>query len=424
MIVDIVEIRIKAGNGGNGAISFHREKYVNAGGPDGGDGGRGGDLWFEASDEMHTLMDFRYTKKFAAGNGENGSKKNMRGKNGEDMVVKVPAGTVITDTETGRVVADMRRGSKRLVLKGGGGGKGNARFATSTRRTPRFATPGRKTVFHTVRLELKSIADVGLIGFPNVGKSTLLSVVSAARPKIADYHFTTLKPNLGVVRVGDDSFVMADIPGLIEGAGEGLGLGHDFLRHIERTRMLIHVIDVSGIEGRDPVDDYYKIRKELEGYNPILADRREIVAANKIDLDTDGAGLARLQAEMKQLGIPVYPISAAAAKGVKELMSAVKAMLDTLPPSQPVEEEGIIEEWAIGENDLNFEVSRGMDGVMEANGSTIDFIFDRIDPSDPMSMRHFEKLLIDFGIIAELRRAGVTNGETVRLNGEEFDFVE
>jgi len=382
MIVDKVQITIKAGNGGNGAISFHREKYVNAGGPDGGDGGRGGDVIFEANDDMRTLLDFRFTKKFFAENGAAGGKNNMFGKTGADMVIKVPSGTVVTDSDTGRVVADLKQGARRTVLKGGIGGKGNSRFATPTRRAPRFATPGRKTEPHKVTLELKSIADVGLVGFPNVGKSTLLSVVSAARPKIADYHFTTLQPNLGVVQMGEDSFVMADIPGLIEGASEGLGLGHDFLRHIERTRMIVHVVDVSGAEGRDPLDDYRKIRKELADYSPELAARREIVAANKTDISSEA--LEKLKKELEKEGVEVYPISAATNSGIKELLNAVRRELETIPRPEPIEEEGVIEEWEYSASDMTFEVTRGMDGTVEANGTTIDYIFERIDPSDPM----------------------------------------
>ncbi|MBQ9941632.1 MAG: GTPase ObgE [Christensenellaceae bacterium] len=424
MIVDKVKIFIKAGNGGNGAISFHREKYVNAGGPDGGDGGKGGDLIFQASDEMRTLVDFRFAKKFSAENGSNGAKNNMTGKAGEDLIVKVPVGTVVIDEETGRVVADMHSKEPRVILKGGRGGKGNARFATPTRRTPRFSTPGRKTVGRSVILELKSIADVGLLGFPNVGKSTLLSVVSSAKPKIADYHFTTLKPNLGVVRVREESFVMADIPGLIEGAADGVGLGHDFLRHVERTRMMVHVVDASGIEGRDPVDDYEKIRHELELYSPELATRPEIVAANKMDITGAEEGYRRLKEKLEPLGIPVFPISAAARKDVGRLLDAVAAKLKELPPPQVMEEEGVIEEWEIMGTEMTFETGRGEDGIAEVNGTVVDEIFARIDPSDPASMRHFAKLLEDFGIIKALREMGVKDGEEVRLNGETFDFVE
>lgn len=424
MIVDKVKIEIKAGNGGNGAVSFHREKYVNAGGPDGGDGGNGGNVVFVASDNLRTLMDFRFVRKYKAENGENGRKNNMTGKNGEDMIVEVPTGTVVTDAETGRVVADMHRGARKIVLRGGRGGKGNARFATPTRRAPRFATPGRRTVARQVVLELKSIADVGLIGFPNVGKSTLLSVVSGAKPKIADYHFTTLNPNLGVVAAGEESFIMADIPGLIEGASQGLGLGHDFLRHIERTRMVVHVVDASGCEGRDPLEDYRKIRRELAEYSAELAEKPEIVAANKTDITGAEDGVQALREALEPEGVQVYAVCAATRAGVKELLSAVAAKLRELPPPEPIAEEGVVEEWELQSGELTFEVSRGMDGVVEANGSLIDEIFSRIDPSDPDSMRHFAKLLVDFGIIAALRDFGVQDGQEVRLNGETFDFVE
>lgn len=424
MIVDKARIWIKAGNGGPGAVSFHREKYVNAGGPDGGDGGKGGDVWFEASDQMRTLVDFRFTKKFSAENGETGRKSNMSGKSGEDLVIQVPSGTVVIDAASGRVVADMKQGAKKRILRGGKGGKGNARFATPVRRAPRFSTPGRKTTAREVILELKSIADVGLIGFPNVGKSTLLSAVTAAKPKIADYHFTTLQPNLGVVQYRDMSYVMADIPGLIEGASQGLGLGHDFLRHIERTRMLVHVIDASGGEGRDPVDDYYKIRKELEEYSAELARRIEIVAANKSDITGADVGFELLKEELEPKGVKVIPISAAAHMGTKALLDEIARQLQILPAPEPILEEGVIEEWDMEADELTFEVSRGMDGVVEANGNLIDDIFARINPSDPDSMRHFGKLLVDFGIISSLRDFGVKDGEEVRLNGETFDFVE
>jgi len=424
MIVDKVKIYIKAGNGGDGAVSFRREKYVSAGGPDGGDGGNGGNIVFQASRDLRTLMDFRFNRKFVAANGENGQKRNMTGGSGADLVIKVPPGTVILDEDSGRVVADLRTSEPRVILRGGRGGKGNARFATPTRQAPRFATPGKKTVGRNVVLELKTIADVGLIGFPNVGKSTLLSVVSAARPKIADYHFTTLHPNLGVVSLHDSSFVMADIPGLIEGASEGAGLGHDFLRHVERTRMMVHVVDASGIEGRDPVEDYHKIRGELEAYSAALAERPELVAANKLDLPGGEEGFERLKAALEPLGKRVFPISAATRKGVDELMRAVLGQLSQLPEAQPMEEEGVIEEWETAGLDLTFETTRGEDGIAEVNGSAIDEIFARIDPADPDSMRHFQKLLKDFGVIDALREMGVEDGEEVRLNGETFDFVE
>ena len=417
MIVDKVKIFIKAGNGGNGCVSFHREKFVTAGGPDGGDGGNGGDIIFEASDEVRTLMDFRYTKKYMASNGEQGRKKNMRGANGENLVIKVPAGTVVIDAETMRVAADIKPGTRRVLLKGGKGGRGNARFATPTRQTPRFATPGRKTVGHEVILELKSIADVGLVGFPNVGKSTLLSVITSARPKIADYHFTTLRPNLGVVKADDYSFVVADIPGLIEGASEGAGLGHDFLRHIERTRMIVHVLDASGIEGRDPIEDYYAIRRELSEYSPELADRPEIIVANKTDISAEN--IEKLREELGDILV----ISAATRAGVKELVNKIRAELKELPEPEPLEEDGVLQEWEM-KSELTFEVSRGEDGVAEANGDAIDEIFRRINPDEPDSMRHFQKLLVDFGIVQALRNFGVQDGDEVRLNGETFDFVE
>ncbi len=421
MIADKVRIFIKAGNGGDGAVSFHREKFVNAGGPDGGDGGDGGDIIFEASENTRTLMDFRYDKKFVAQNGENGAKNNMRGRSGEDMIIRVPAGTVISDEE-GRVVADIKEGRK-TVLMGGRGGKGNARFATPTRRTPRFSTPGRKTSGRYVVLELKTIADVGFVGFPNAGKSTLLSVISAAKPKIADYPFTTLNPNLGVVKLGEESFVAADIPGLIEGASEGTGLGHEFLRHIERTRMLVHIVDVSGMSGRDPVDDYIKIRKELEAYSPKLARKPEIVAANKLDMPESNINAEKLRKYLDD-SVEYYEISAASHLGVKQLIGGIIKKLRDLPPIEDIQEDGVIEDWHSNISGLTFELTRGIDGITEVNGSAIDEIFMRIDPNDPASMRHFEKLLEDFGIVKALRDYGVKDGETVRMNGEEFDFVD
>lgn len=424
MIVDKVKIFIKAGNGGDGAVSLHREKYVNAGGPDGGDGGNGGNIVFQADPELRTLMDFRYHQKFIASAGENGKKKNMRGKNGEDLIIKVPEGTVIIDEETGKIAADMRPGSSRVLLRGGAGGKGNARFATATRQTPRFATPGYKTQGRYVILELKSIADVGLIGFPNVGKSTMLSVLTSARPKIANYHFTTIRPNLGVVQQDDYSFIMADIPGLIEGASQGAGLGHDFLRHIERTRMLVHVIDVSGMEGRDPIDDYQKIRGELMSYSQQLVQKPEIIAANKCDLPDSQENLQRLKDHLAPKGISVYPISAVTRQGIPELLYRIVDILKSLPEEKFLEEEGVIEEWEMSESKLDYDIYRDEDGVVCVDGSLIRDIFSKIDPNEPDSMRHFQKLLIDFGIIKELRKFGVQDGDTVRMEELEFDFID
>lgn len=424
MIVDKVKIFIKAGNGGDGAVSLHREKYVNAGGPDGGDGGNGGNIVFQADPELRTLMDFRYHQKFVAAAGENGKKKNMRGKNGEDLIIKVPEGTVIIDEETGKIAADMRPGSSRILLRGGAGGKGNARFATATRQTPRFATPGYKTQGRYVILELKSIADVGLIGFPNVGKSTMLSVLTSARPKIANYHFTTIRPNLGVVQQDDYSFIMADIPGLIEGASQGAGLGHDFLRHIERTRMLVHVIDISGMEGRNPIEDYQKIRGELSSYSPALLQKPEIVAANKCDLPGSEENLHQLQEYLAPQGIDVFPISAATKQGISQLLYRIIDILKTLPEEKFLEEEGVIEEWEMSESKLDYDIYRDEDGVVCVDGSLIRDIFAKIDPNEPDSMRHFQKLLVDFGIIKELRKFGVQDGDTVRMEDLEFDFID
>ncbi len=421
MIVDRVKIWIKAGDGGNGHVSFHREKFLPTGGPDGGNGGKGGDVIFEAAEDMRTLLAFRYKRKYQAEDGKDGGLNNRTGAGGGDIVIRVPVGTVVVDPETGRVAADMQKGQKRVILKGGRGGRGNATFATSTRRAPRFATPGMKAKPREVVLELKSIADAGLVGYPSVGKSTLLSVVSAAKPKIAEYHFTTLSPNLGVVSAAAGSFVLADIPGLIEGASQGAGLGYDFLRHIERTRLIIHMVDASGMEGRDPVEDYHKIRAELAAYSPELAAKPEMVVAAKMDLSGAEVGLEMLE---KELNVKVYPISAVTRKGTRELMEAVSSALLSIPIPESLAEEGVIEEWEALDSELSFEVVRGEDGMLEANGSLIDNIFGKIDPADPDSMRHFEKLLGDTGILAALREAGAKDGEQVRLNGETFDFID
>ncbi|MGE5495647.1 MAG: GTPase ObgE [Burkholderiales bacterium] len=422
MFVDKVKIYIKAGDGGAGCVSFHREKYVNAGGPDGGDGGKGGDIIFAADEGMRTLMDFRYQQKYVAQNGENGGKNNRHGKDGKDLIIRVPPGTVIKDFETGRVAADIREGS-RVLLKGGKGGKGNARFATPTRQKPSFATAGKKSKGRFVVLELKSIADVGLIGFPSVGKSTLLAACTGARPKIAEYHFTTLSPNLGVVQSHESSFVMADIPGLIEGAHEGAGLGLDFLRHIERTRMLIHVVDASCFEGRDIIDDYEAIRNELTSYSAELAAKPEIVAANKMDMPGAQENAQRLREYLSPKGIEVYEIIAAIGEGVKELMERASEILSGLPVPQPDVPDGIIEEWALERDDMGFEVVK-QDGVYYVDGSLIQEIMAKTDPNDVDSMRHFQKLLKDFGVIKALRQEGARTGDTVCLEGMEFDFID
>lgn len=422
MFVDVAKIFIKAGDGGRGCVSFRREKYVNAGGPDGGDGGDGGGVVFEADESMRTLMDFKYQQRYVAQNGEPGKKKNMRGKTGDDLVIRVPAGTVIKDYETGRIAADMREGQRRL-LSGGSGGKGNSRFATATRQSPRFATPGRKTKGRHVVLELKSIADIGLIGFPSVGKSTLLAACTSARPKIADYHFTTLSPNLGVARFFDQSFIMADIPGLIEGAHEGLGLGHDFLRHVERTRMLIHVVDASCAEGRDIIEDYEVIRRELAGYSKELLSRPEIVAANKMDAPGSDQNAAKLRAHLLKRGVELFEVCAAIGEGTDKLMQHASKVLGTLPLPEPVFEDSLIEEWALEKDDMGFEVY-SEDGVFYADGNVIKEILAKTDPDDPDSLRHFQKLLKDFGIVKALRKAGAKTGDTVSLEGIEFEFMD
>ena len=422
MFVDVAKIFIKAGDGGHGCVSFRREKYVNAGGPDGGDGGDGGGVVFEVDESMRTLMDFKYQQRYVAQNGEPGKKKNMRGKTGDDLVIRIPAGTIIKDFETGRIAADMREGQRKL-LSGGSGGKGNSRFATATRQNPRFATPGRKTKGRQVVLELKSIADIGLIGFPSVGKSTLLAASTSARPKIADYHFTTLSPNLGVARFFDQSFIMADIPGLIEGAHEGAGLGHDFLRHVERTRMLIHVVDASCAEGRDIIEDYEVIRRELEGYSKELLSRPEIVAANKMDAPGSDENAARLRAHLEKRGVQMFEVCAAIGEGTDKLMQHAAKVLATLPVPEPVFEDSLIEEWALEKDDMGFEVY-SEDGVFYADGNVIKEILAKTDPDDPDSLRHFQKLLKDFGIVKALRKAGAKTGDTVSLEGLEFEFMD
>ena len=341
MFTDYTKIIIKSGDGGNGAITFRREKYVAAGGPDGGDGGKGGDIYFVVDPDANTLINFRYNKKYKAQNGENGSGNNCYGKKGEDLYIKVPAGTVIKDAETGKVIADLsKQGQKELILPGGRGGKGNSHFATATRQAPHFAQGGEKGIEKEIILELKLIADVGLLGFPNVGKSTILSMVTSARPKIADYHFTTLEPNLGVVKTEyGDSFVIADIPGIIEGASEGIGLGLKFLRHIERTRLLLHVIDVSGTEGRNPVEDFKTINKELEKYSDKLSKRKQIIVANKIDAMQDESLFKELEEMAKKREIPIYKISAATGEGLKDLFINVSKELKLLPKEEIVDAE-------------------------------------------------------------------------------------
>lgn len=422
MLVDYTKIFVKSGDGGNGAITFRREKYVAAGGPDGGDGGKGGDVYFIVDPDSNTLINFRYNKKYKAKNGENGSGNNCYGKKGEDLYIKVPLGTVIKDSETGKIIADLSTpGQKELVLPGGRGGKGNSHFATATRQAPHFAQGGEKGIEKELILELKLLADVGLVGFPNVGKSTILSMVTAARPKIADYHFTTLEPNLGVVKTEyGDSFVIADIPGIIEGASEGVGLGLQFLRHIERTRLLLHVIDVSGAEGRNPVQDFKTINTELKKYNEKLASRTQIIVANKIDSMQDERGYNELEQMAKELNLEIYKISAATGQGLKELFKIVSERLKTLPKEELMEvDEKVV--YTLQEEKQGFEI-RQENGEFVVSGPDVDKLMNRVNLADNESMYYFQKMLANLGIEDALIKAGVKDGDTVRFNDWEFDW--
>ncbi|MGN1330386.1 MAG: GTPase ObgE [Clostridia bacterium] len=424
MFVDYTKIIIKSGDGGNGAVSFRREKYVAAGGPDGGDGGKGGDVYFIVDPDSNTLIDFRYNKKFKAQNGENGSGAHKYGKSGEDLIIKVPKGTVVKDAETGSVIADLSvDGEKRLILPGGRGGKGNSHFATSTRQVPRFAQDGEKGLEKELILELKLLADVGLIGFPNVGKSTLLSRVTAATPKIANYHFTTIYPNLGVVETEyGDSFVMADIPGVIEGASEGVGLGIQFLRHIERTRLLLHVIDCSGSEGRNPVEDFDIINKELKNYSDKLAKRKQIIVANKADVIQDESGYKALEKMAKEKNIEIFKISAVTGEGVKELFQHVSQVLKTLPKEDLIE----VEEkkvYTLKENEKEFSIEV-LNGEFIVTGPAIERLMGRINIGDNESMAYFERNLNDLGINDALREKGVKEGDTVKFLDWEFEWFD
>ncbi len=423
MFVDIAKIHLKAGKGGDGAVSFHREKYVAAGGPDGGDGGRGGNIVFKADSNLSTLADFRYKRKYSAEAGQNGGTSRCTGKSAPDLCISVPVGTLVKDAETGRIIADISDNEPVIIAKGGNGGWGNQHFATSTRQVPRFAKNGNPGEEMDVTLELKLLADVGLIGFPNVGKSTLVSVVSEAKPKIANYHFTTLTPVLGVVRMGEgSSFVMADIPGLIEGAGEGVGLGHEFLRHVERCRMLIHVLDVSGSEGRDPIDDFNKINYELSVFSSELAERPQIVVGNKCDL-TDEEEIQRISDYFEGLGYKFFPIMAAIAEGTQDLINYVAAKLQELPPILKYEAEPKPEPEIISNKNRSFKVVV-RDGVYYVE--ECDWILDvmnMVDPDDYESLQYFERVLRQTGIIKALEDAGVNEGDTVNVYDVEFDFM-
>ncbi|MBQ9097448.1 MAG: GTPase ObgE [Clostridia bacterium] len=420
MFVDLAKIYVEAGSGGNGAVSFHREKYVAAGGPDGGDGGNGGNVVFKADKQLATLMDFRYKKKYKAEPGENGKSANRKGRNGENIVIKVPCGTILRDVASGKIIADLTDdGDEFIAAKGGSGGFGNARFATPTRQIPRFAKPGLKGQALELQLELKLLADVGLLGFPNVGKSTILSMVSDATPKIANYHFTTLQPNLGVVKMGEgESFVIADIPGLIEGAHEGVGLGHAFLRHVERTRILIHVVDVSGIEGRNPVEDFDAINAELTNYKISLADRLQVVAANKTDIASPEQ-VEEFRAEMESRGYTVFEISAATNKGLKELINSVYTMLKDIPVPEIHEIEVLTDEAA---EELPFEVRKENEKYV-VEGGYIEYLIDSTNFDDDESLKFFQDALKRKGIVAALEEAGIEEGDTVKMYDLEFEFV-
>lgn len=424
MFVDQAKIYIKAGDGGDGAVSFHREKYVAAGGPDGGDGGKGGDIVFVVDDNISNLIDFRYKRKYVAEKGQNGGAKNCSGRNAPDLVVKVPRGTVVREIKSGRILADLSTDEPAVIAHGGKGGRGNAHFATSTRQIPKFAKPGFRGDEYEVMLELKLIADVGLVGFPNVGKSTLISVVSAAKPKIANYHFTTLTPVLGVVKIEEGkSFVMADIPGLIGGASEGVGLGHEFLRHVERCRLIVHVIDVSGSEGRDPIEDFKAINHELENFSMELAEAPQIVAANKSDMATPEQ-VERLRNYVEDQGLLFYEISAATTKGTKELMYGVWERLSVLPPvkqfeAQPLTQEEL-DDKLISKKDFRVTVE---DGVYFVEADWLLDILRTADMDDYSSLQYFQNVLRTSGIIDKLEEMGIEEGDTVSIFDFEFEYL-
>ena len=419
--VDIARIRIKAGNGGNGAVAFHREKYVAAGGPDGGDGGKGGDIVFRGERNLSTLMDFRYKRKYVAQNGEDGRGSRQSGKSAENLIIKVPIGTIIKEAETGLVIADISEEKDYVIAKGGKGGLGNQHFATATRQIPNFAKPGFRGQEMDVTLELKLIADVGLIGFPNVGKSTLISTISSAKPKIANYHFTTLSPVLGVVRVDEEaSFVAADIPGIIEGASEGVGLGHDFLRHVERCRLLLHVVDVSGSEGRDPIEDFKLINNELVNFSEELSKRPQIAVANKTDIATE-EDIQRFREFCEEQGIELFVISAATRRGLDGLVQTVYNELQKLPPVVIYEPEYIMPTETIDGN--SFSVFRTDDGAFNIDAQWLVDLLNTTDIDDYSSLQYFQRRLRDSGIIAKLEEMGVKEGDTIRIEDFEFEFV-
>lgn len=421
MFIDVAKIRIRAGKGGDGAVSFHREKYVAAGGPDGGDGGRGGNVIFLADTNLSTLMDFRYKRKYEAPNGENGRAAKCSGKNAEDLIIRVPKGTLVREAQSGRIMADVSGSEPVVVARGGKGGWGNVHFATPTRQIPRFAKPGQPGEEFEIQLELKLIADVGLIGFPNVGKSTILSCISAARPKIANYHFTTLSPVLGVVGLsGERSFVAADIPGLIEGASEGVGLGHDFLRHIERCRMLLHVVDVSGSEGRDPKEDFEKINRELASFSEQLASRPQLVVGNKCDVANEEQ-IAGFRAYIEKQGLVFLPVSAATRQGLEALPEEIWRILKELPPVITYEPDFMPEE--AQRDPRAFTVTRRDDGSFDVASAFLEGILAGSDIDDYESLQYFQRQLADTGVLEKLTEMGVKENDTVRVGDFEFDYI-
>lgn len=425
MFIDKARIFVKAGNGGNGAVSFRREKYVPAGGPDGGDGGKGASVIFEVDNDLRTLMDFKYQRKYVASPGGDGSKKRQAGKNGEDLVLKVPAGTIIRDEATGKIIADLKEeGDRAVVARGGRGGKGNQHFANAVRQAPNFAKSGTDGEERWIILELKMIADVGLLGFPNVGKSTFLSVVTAAKPKIANYHFTTLTPNLGVVQTKfGDSFVLADIPGLIEGAAEGVGLGHDFLRHVERTKVLIHIVDISGLEGRDALEDFDNINDELKLYNEKLATRPQVVVANKIDILEDNSVYEDFKKTLEDRGYKVFKMSAATREGVDDVIAYVSQVLKDAEEIELVsEEELFIPELDNGEDEgLQVEIENG---VYVVTGKALRRIMYSVNFEDMESIQFFQKSMESQGVFDKLREMGIEDGDTVKIYDIEFEFYD
>ena len=430
MFADRAKIYVRSGKGGDGHVSFRREKYVPSGGPDGGDGGHGGDVIFVVDEGLNTLIDFRHIRKYKAGDGEEGGKKNCRGKDGEDIIIKVPAGTVIKEAQSGQVITDMSGDNKRVVLlKGGKGGNGNQHYATSTMQAPKYAQPGQAAQELELLLELKVIADVGLVGFPNVGKSTFLSRVTNARPKIANYHFTTLSPNLGVVDLeGTGGFVIADIPGLIEGASEGIGLGHEFLRHIERTKVIIHIVDAAGTEGRDPIQDIYAINKELEAYNPEIAARPQVIAANKIDAiyTEDGSDpVAAIRAEFEPKGIKVFPMSAVTGQGVKELLYEVNDMLANIGEETTVFAQEYFPESMTGSVEDAYTVTYDEEeDEYVVEGPKIEKMLGYTNLDSEKGFTFFQNFLKDTGILEELEALGIQEGDTVRMYGLSFDYYK